>query len=226
MSTCDGRWEVDLLCQYLHETRTPGLRTGDWYDKMDPKGTLNDRQIIYDALAGRGLYGKHTNPQSKAEVAESMIPWNQQNTAIREAFNFKQCCGSVVKLTFRKYMGWGSGEPPYKREVSPKWNAANWIVRSLRAGKPVRAHVKGRDHFVGIVGFRGWSVPLEVSRTGTSQRYEFLCIDPWAGGPETATHEFDYAGGKTCFLWTVHQEGTKLKYDHYEIDEVEGTFPF
>ncbi|HEX5717348.1 MAG TPA: hypothetical protein VF179_14400 [Thermoanaerobaculia bacterium] len=238
MSACDGRWEVDLLCRYLVETKTPAVRTGGWFNEMDPGGILNDRKSVYDMLVGRGPHASHTNPSDDAAVFESMIPWNQQNLKLRKTFKEKmnlpaktplskvEVCGSALMLMFRKYMGCGPDDPPFKRDVSARWDAAGWIVKSLRAWKPVRAHLPERDHYVGIVGFRGWSVAPGVSRTsGSTQRYEFLCADPWAGGPENATHELSYGGGITCFLWTIRQEGKELMFDHYRIGTVEGYVP-
>ena len=236
MSACDGRWEVDLLCRYLAETKTPAVRIGSWFEEMDPHGVLNDRKYVYDMLVGRGSSTQHTNPTTKTAVYESMVPWNQQNFKLRKTFRDRlypskkiekvEVCGSALKLTFWKYMECGEKDPPFKREVNASWNAADWIVKSLRAGKPVWAHLPERNHWVGIVGFRGWSVAPEASRTsGSAQRYEFLCLDPWSGGPETAKHKLSYGGGVTSFLYTISQKGKELMFDHYRIGTVEGYVP-
>jgi len=212
MAHRDGSWEVDLVWQYLHETATPGRPTDGWYKKMDPAGLLDDRRHVYDMLVGDP---SHTNP-SVDQLRASMVPWNQRNAGIIKAFKSELACGSVVKLTFRKYMGWGGAEPPQRSVSYRGWNGVNWIVKSLRAGKPVRAYLKKKNHYVGIVGFR----------SGAFMRYEFLCIDPWAGGAATGTTTIVYAGATTKFLGIARHDGTKLMYDGYEITDVEGYYPF
>ncbi|MGH8587877.1 MAG: hypothetical protein ACREXX_00645 [Gammaproteobacteria bacterium] len=222
MPTRDENWEVDLLWQHLHETGSPGRPTEGWYKEMDPTGTLDDPRHVYEMLVGEP---SHTNPDL-AQLPASMIPWNQRNAGIIKVFKTELACGSVVKLTFRKYMGWGRNEPNSRSVNYRGWNAVNWIVQSLRAGKPVRAYLKAKNHYIGIVGFQGRSVHPEAPKTDAFMRFDFLCIDPWAGGAATGTTTIVYAGATTKFLGIARQDGTKLMYDGYEITDVEGSFPF
>jgi hypothetical protein len=222
MSSCDSTWEVDLICEYLHNTSDPGRSTGQWFKEMDPAGTLNDRKHVYDMLTGDP---SHSNP-GVGNLRTSMIPWNQRNAGIIKAFKTELACGSVVKLTFRKYMGWGGSEPPRRSVGHRKWNAVLWIVNSLRAGRPVRAYLRKKDHYVGIVGFKGASVHREAPQGDAYKNYEFLIIDPWAGGAATGATTITYSGAMTKFLGIARQVGWKIMYDGYEITDVEGYHPF
>ena len=108
----DGSWDVDLIWKYFHETPGPASGAATWYQFMDPDGDLNDRKKVYAMLVSEHT---HTNPDT-SNLRQSKIPWNQRNAGIMKAFRTKMklseakselACGSVVKLTFMKYMGWG-----------------------------------------------------------------------------------------------------------------------
>lgn len=214
MATRDGTWEVDLIWKYFQETGAAGSPTDDWYKKMDPAGSLDDRKHVYDLLVTEPA---HTNP-SGAELPTSMIPWNQLNDGIIKTFHTRLACGSVVKITFRKYMGWGRGHLPLRSVSQRGWHAVDWLVKSLKAGMPARAHLKAKNHYVGIVGFR------RIPAAGVL--HEFLVIDPWAGGARTGATTILYAGGTTAFLGVARQAGSKIMYDGYEVTSLEGHHPF
>ena len=93
MATRDGTWEVDLIWKYFQETGAAGSPTDDWYKKMDPAGSLDDRKHVYDLLVNEPA---HTNP-SGADFSTSMIPWNQLNDGIIKTFNTRLACGSVAE---------------------------------------------------------------------------------------------------------------------------------
>jgi len=214
MAPRDGTWEVDLIWKYFEDTGTAVSSTESWYKKMDPAGSLDDRKHVYKLLLDEPA---HTNP-SGADLPTSMIPWNQQNDGIIKTFDTNLACGSLVKLTFRKYMGWGRGEP-LQRSVSQRgWDAVAWLIKSLKANMPVRAHLMAKNHYVGIVGFR------RLQAAGVL--HEFLVIDPWAGGAKTGSTTISYAGSTTAFLGIARQAGTKIMYDGYEITALEGYYPF
>lgn len=222
MATRDGTWEVDLIWKYFQETSTFGSPTEDWYKKMDSAGSLDNRKHVYDLLVSDPA---HTNP-SVAQLPTSMIPWNQLNAGIVEVFHSEYACGSVVKLAFRKYMGWGRGEPPQRSVGHRGWHAVSWLVKSLKAGMPARVYLKQKDHYVGLVGFRGKSVHREAPPGDAYKQYEFLCIDPWPGGAATGATTILYAGAHTKFLGVARQVGTKIMYDGFEITALEGYHPF
>jgi hypothetical protein len=187
---------------------------------MDPEDKLEDREYVYKLLVGLAPEKWHTNPK-KEERGKSMIPWSQENFCIVKDHG-GSACGGMVKMTFRKYMGWGlsnQGVEPCKKSIYG-WDAIGWIVKSLKALQPVRAHLGEREHYIGIVGYR--------YRGG---RYEFLCIDPWAGHPEKGNITITYAGVTTKFLGIVVQEGKRLIYgkgvleNPNTIDEIEGYLP-
>jgi len=225
MARPDNDWDVDLIKKYLLNTSGPGIKTGEWYKHMDPNGKLNNRHYVYDMLTGK-TSTSNTSPNG-SNIGVSMIPWNQRNEGILKAFRgiTRLPCGSMVKLTFAKYMGWPFPKEPSNRSTSfPKWNAILWIVKSLRAGKPVRAKIHALHHYVGIVGFRD-SIKFALPRPDETATFDFLCIDPWAGGARTGSVTIKYAK-ETAFLGIAHQVGTRLKYDGAWITEVGGFFPF
>lgn len=217
----DPNWTVDLIWKYLHDTKSPGKKTGDWYSLMDPSDQLADRHKVYEMLVGDPAA---SNPHDGAELEKSMIPWNQQNKNFKKKFS-KKPCGSLVKLTFWKYMGWGPEDPPSKNVRAKGFKPFQWIENSLRAGKPIRAHLPQAGHYVGIVGFR--VRPGCTPTTSTcGPYYEFLILDPWAGGPANGRNTLRYGGGETAFLGVARQRGNKIVYDGSEIAAVEGTHPY
>ena len=228
MARPDNDWDVDLIEKYLLNTTGPGIKTGEWYKFMDPPGKLNDRRYVHDLLTGKKISAptvSDTCPDISKRDA-SMIPWNQNNKGILRAFGKMNLpCGSMVKLTFCKYMGWMYPKEPNNRGTShPGWNAVLWIVKSLKAGKPVRAKIEALHHYVGIVGFRD-CLSFSLPRSDESATFEFLCIDPWAGGARTGEVKIKYAKD-TKFLGIARQIGTQLKYDGAWITEVGGFFAF
>lgn len=224
MARPDDDWDVDLIEKYLVSTSGPAIKTGEWYKFMDPTGKLNDRRYVYDMLTGKSSTSDTCPTLSNRDA--SMIPWNQNNKGILKAFGKRKLpCGSMVKLAFCKYMGWRYPTEPTNRSTSfPKWNAILWIVKSLRAGKPVRAKIDALHHYVGIVGFRDY-LKFAIPRADETATFEFLCIDPWAGGARTGEVKIKYAK-ETKFLGIAHQIGTNLKYDGAWITEVGGFFAF
>ncbi|MGL4550196.1 MAG: hypothetical protein ACRC33_03325 [Gemmataceae bacterium] len=212
----DGTWTVDLIWKYLHEVSKPGRRAGSWFDKMDPGGVLNDRHRVYEMLVDEP---HHTNPQPD-EVARSMIPWNQNNKELFEAFGKKWACGSVVKLSFLKYMNGGAGDQPAKGVDSKGFDAAAWVTQSLDKGRPVRAHLGEKHHYVGIVGYRAAAVATPTSR------FEYLVMEPWAGGAATGGATIKYAGASTKFLGVMKEQAGRLEYDGYKVTSVSGPHPF
>jgi hypothetical protein len=167
-----------------------------------------------------------TNPADNDKRAESMIPWNQNNDGIVKSFKSNLACGSVVKIAFIKYMGWPGfvkgkqHEPPRRSMAHKNWNGLKYIIKSLDAGKPVRVFLKAKNHHVGIVGYR--PLPMAVADT----QYEFLVMDPWAGGARTGTETIKYAGKDTKFLGIGKQDGNKIVYDGYDVTDVDGWHPF
>lgn len=215
----DANWPIDLVWKYLHEASEPGARTGSWFKKMDPGGLLNDRHGVYEMLVDQPA---HTNPSTEEEVAKSMIPWNQNNKGLLEAFDNKWACGSVVKLSFLKYMGWGNKDYKSKEVGSKGFDAAQWIAEGLWKGMAVRAHLGRKHHYVGIVGYRTTSYSNAKKRF----EYEFLVMDPWAGGAATGGNTIVYAGATTAFLGIMKEAGDQLPYDTFEATAVAGPHPF
>ncbi|MEP6850059.1 MAG: hypothetical protein ABI999_14465 [Acidobacteriota bacterium] len=222
MSSRDASWEVDLIWKYLSETSTPGVKTGDWFSSMDPGGTLNDRHTVYDMLTSSAA---DTNPDM-TQLRAAMIPWNQRHAGIIKAFKSELACGSVVKLSFMKYMGWGSGEQKSRSLDFKGWNGVLWVVKSLRAGQPVRCYLKAKNHYVGIVGCRGKKMHPDADDSDAAKEWEFLVMDPWAGGASTGSTTISYAGIQTKFLGIAKQVGLKIVYDSIDIYSVEGPFPW
>jgi len=218
----DPNWEVDLIWKYLGDTSTPGRKTGDWFSFMDPGGTLDDRKAVYDKLTSSAA---DTDPDM-TQLRSAMIPWNQRHDGIIKAFKSELACGSVVKLSFMKYMGWSAGEPKSRALDYKGWNGVLWIVKSLRAGQAVRCYLRSKDHYVGIVGCRGKKMHPEADDSDAAKTWEFLVMDPWAGGATTGSTTIQYAGVQTKFLGVAAQIGKKIVYDSIEVYSVEGPFPW
>lgn len=212
MSSCDSNWDVDLICKYFKDSTGKVVQQGSWYKQMDPGGTLDDRKFVFDLLK----QPTHSNP-SLSVRGQSMIPWNQLNDGIVKAFNTHLACGSVVKITFSKYMGW-KGEPRSRSLKHPKWDGISWIKKSLTAGVPVRAFLKTKHHYVGIVGFS--------ERTFRVPSLKLLVMDPWPGGAETGATTLKYAGHDTLFLGEAFVYGDLIFYDSHKVTAVEGFHPF
>ena len=216
MSACDANWDVDLICKYFKESSDKVGKTGSWYNHMDPGGALNDRKHVFDLLLN---HRSDTNPSGDPELGQSMIPWNQLNTGIVKAFKTHLACGSVVKLTFSKYMGWNiKAEPPSRRLDHPRWDGIKWLKASLTAGKPVRVYLKSKNHYVGFVGFSERFVRIPPLK--------FLVLDPWPGGAETGGATIKYAGKDTKFLGEAWADGNSIVYDSHQITAVQGFHPF
>ena len=216
MSTCDASWDADLICKYLKDSRDKGKKTGGWYRFMDPNGTLDDRAHVFDMLLNDPA---NTNP---SDVGQSMIPWNQLNDGMVKAFNSRLACGSVVKITFTKYMGW-SGKPiPNRKWNTRGWDGISWLKKSLAAGYPARAYLQTRHHYVGIVGYRVRGVAMFSSVN------EFLIMDPWPGGADSGQNTIKYAGKETAFLGVAVERNGKIYYDKndHEVTSVESFYPF
>jgi hypothetical protein len=226
MENSDGSWDVDLVRKYLFQTSSPGVKTGEWFKYMDPKGTLDNRKYVYEMLVGK-TPESDTNPPDQEALRKSMIPWNQQHDGMIKAFGNNKACGSVVKLTFQKYMGWpaGTNNPRTRSIPYGSWNPVLWTVKSIRSGQPVRASLRSMHHYIGIVGFQGISVKPGAPKTDENTIFKFLCIEPWAGGARTGKVTINYAK-PTAFLGIAHQVGTKIVYDGAHITEVAGYFPF
>ncbi len=215
--TKDSAWLHDLIWKYLHEDKSKPKSVGHWYNTMDPLGTvLEDRHRVYEMLVDEPAHG---NPDG-TQVGTSMIPWNQNNKAFLNKVGGGLWCGSIVKIFFWKYMGWGASDPPGHSTTTKGFDAAHWVMESLASGRPVRARLSAH-HYVGIVGAKIDGLSIKQKRF----KYAFLCIDPWAGGATTAMLELDYGGGKTSFLGVVFEQDGKLVYDGAEIDTVEGLHP-
>ncbi|MEP6848862.1 MAG: hypothetical protein ABI999_08385 [Acidobacteriota bacterium] len=75
-----------------------------------------------------------------------------------------------------------------------------------------------------IVGCRGKRVHPEATDEDAYKNWEFLVIDPWAGGASTGSTTILYAGIQTKFLGIAAQVGLKIVYDSIEIYSVEGPF--
>ncbi len=199
--TKDPNWTTDLLWHYLHQTMSPPETEGtkwwfdNWYKKVDLTGALGNRREVYKLLVDNAM---HTNPTSKATIATSAIPWNQNNKEFLKtckAMNVSgKACGTIVKVFFQKYMKWP--KRPAKSmltrdrrgcDPSKVKKACDDIVRSLTLNKiPVRVGLGFGNstfpsHFIGVVGCKG--------------KETFLCIEPWAGNCVTT-----YAGKRTSFL--------------------------
>ena len=99
-------------------------------------------------------------------------------------------------------------------------------VKSLRAGQPVRCYLRAKNHYVGIVGCRGKKVRPDALDSDAYKDWEFLVVDPWAGGASTGATTILYAGTQTKFLGIATQVGSKIVYDSIEIFSVEGPFPW
>jgi hypothetical protein len=209
----DPYWHLDLIWKHLHEDATKS-KSIHWYQHMDPKGMLDDRHSVYEMLVEQP---DHSAPSTNEIREQSMMPWNQLHPGMKTAFKTKYACGSVVKITFQKYMGWG-GADPVERDVGKKgFDAVEFIVRNLINGRPVRARTADTrygHHFVGIVGAR----TLEHLPAKRRNKFEFLYIDPWAGNGTP----IKYAGATTSFLGIIHEEGDKLKYGLYDVNTVGG----
>lgn len=209
--TKDTSWTTDLIWHYLHETTSAAPPVGGWYKQMDPQNTLSDRHHVYEMLVDSL---EHSDPLAH-EIRGSMIPWNQRNAGMMAAFKTELACGSVVKIAFMRYMDWGGSETPSRDVNSKKFDAADWIVKSLYANRPVRAYLKKKNHYVGIVGHRG-----------TAGSIELLIMDPWPGGASTGATQLDYGGGKTKFLGVATQNGKFFDYDGVQITAVNGPHPW
>ncbi|MEX2142441.1 MAG: hypothetical protein WD894_24515 [Pirellulales bacterium] len=210
----DPSWTFDLIWKHLHENTTKAKRT-HWYGNMDPNGELDDRHRVYELLVDEP---NHTYPRGADATAanevrkRSMIPWNQLHPGIIKTFKTKYACGSVMKITFEKYMGWGGGYPGEKDVRKKGFDAVAFTVRNIMSGKPVLARTADTrygHHFVGIVGAR------------MAPAWEFLYIDPWAGNGAPIT----YAGATTSFLGIIRQENGKLKYGSFDVNTVGGFVP-
>jgi hypothetical protein len=121
-------------------------------------------------------------------------------------------------------MVWGwSGVEPTPNSVKKKgFDAAQWTIDNLRRKRPVRAGLGGH-HYVGIVGHRCKTLPLQAGILGPmacSDDNEFLCIEPWAGSV-TGTVSINYAGTWTAFLGIIQQSGTIWKYGALSVTSVE-----
>src|SRR6185369_12181754 len=97
-----------------------------------------------------------------------------------------------------KYMGWSAGEPKSRTLDYKGWNGVLWIVKSLRAGQAVRCYLRSKDHYVGIVGCRGKKMHPEADDSDAAKTWEFLVMDPWAGGATTGSTTIQYAGNHLC----------------------------
>jgi hypothetical protein len=210
----DSAWDIDLIWEFLHETATSGKKVGSWYNVMDPKSELNDRHEVYKFIVGDAT-SKFSG--SSVSIESDMTPWNQKNKGIVKVFNTDRACGSVVKISFIKYMNWPAGEPPRQAVKSfSRTTATTWIERSLSAKQPIRAQIPLAHHYVGIVGFK-----KQAPGKG-----KLLIIDPWYGGYATGGNVTKYGGGESPFLGIGTADGNDIIYDGQPVTSLEGYHPF
>lgn len=205
----DLSWENDLIWHYFHEIKTTAKPVGYWYKQMDPSGELNDRHRVYEMLLNEG------DPKDGREVAESKIPWNQNNSGFLKTAKTK-ACGTIIKIAFTRYMGWSNTQPKSLDIGKRGFDAARLVIDSLRDKKPVRVHLG--KHYVGIVGHRCRPAPAGAGTC--SPQNEFLCLEPWAGSV-TGDRSIHYAGHDTCFLGIIQQNGSTWQYGDLIANTVE-----
>jgi hypothetical protein len=211
----DQSWETDLIWHYLHKTTTEAKPWRHYHNDMDPLGQLSNRHQVYELLINEG------NLKTEKQVAESKIPWNQNNAGFLKTVGTKTLyCGSLIKIVFIRYMDWNwGGAEPISFDIGKKgFNAASLVIESLRDKKPVRVSLGG--HYVGIVGHR-CRRPPDTKEGACSPQNEFLCLEPWAGGSATGQNFITYAGNETCFLGIIQQENASWKYDKHTPQAVE-----
>jgi hypothetical protein len=236
----DPNWSIDLIWKYFHEDATKAKQVSH-YKFMDPKGDLDDRHNVYRTLvddAAKTDSNWRSVRGDKYSFNDTMIPWNQNHPGMVKKFGGHLACGSVTKITFMKYMGWGENYP-----VQTSLNSRNvdavvaLIVRNLLNGKPVLAKVASDTygwHFVGIVGCRpqafaslAGSIDSELklaARRKSAQQWDFLYLDPWAGSVD-GNNSITYAGATTRFLGIITQQGAKLKYGKHDVNSAGGHVP-
>ncbi len=220
----DGLWTTDLLWHYLHEVKTPAPPQGSWHTKLDPLNELSNRHRVYELLVDEPA---HTFPGTKALSEASKIPWNQLNTNLQHSCEKltkqKYACGTIVKVFFQRYMGWGANEKSY--EIKKRgFDAVKWVIQRLERKSPVRMALSGA-HYIGIVGHRCIRTPMPAGMEGPeacSANHEFLAIDPWPFGTNVDHFDMVYAGTHTGFLQIVRQVGTTWTYQHHKPSHVEG----
>jgi hypothetical protein len=235
----DPNWSIDLIWKHFHESATKVTPVAQ-YKQMDPKGELHERHRVYQMLVDEPAHTNSTwRPASKGyHFNDSMLPWNQNHPGMVKAFGKHTACGSLVKITFNKYMGWGTNYPVQQTLNSRNVSAiVALIVRNLLNGKPVLAKVASDTygwHFVGIVGCRpqafaimGGKIDAELklaSKRKSVEKWDFLYIDPWAGSVDGG-NSMTYAGTTTKFLGMIQQQGDTLKYGKHAVNSVGGHVP-
>ena len=217
----DGLWTTDLLWHYLHDVKTPAPPVGSWYKTMDPSNELSNRHRVYEILVDEA---DQTFPLDQPAVEVSKIPWNQGNANLQEtcevATGKPHACGTIVKLFFQRYMGWGAKETSHAINA-PRFDAAKWVIQHLEQKKPVRVALNGA-HYIGIVGHRCIPTPLPPGPQTCSPNHEFLVVEPWAYGTTADQKSMVYAGAKTGYLQILRQEGSKWIYQKHKPTYVEG----